>query len=108
MKELLTRFLIRNLGTSHNDACHRKSTSHWHKFVLIYFRSRTLVSGDSTGSVQFWDSQHGTLLQAHSFHNGNVNALVVAPSHNRVFFASSDGQLREFLSYLKGEHIACS
>lgn len=51
------------------------------------------MSGDSTGSVQFWDSQQGTLLQAHSFHKGDVNALVAAPSHNRVFSAGSDGQV---------------
>lgn len=60
---------------------------------MIKFRCGTLVSADSTGSVQFWDSQHGTLLQAHSFHKGDVNALAAAPSHNRVFSAGSDGQV---------------
>lgn len=57
------------------------------------------MSGDSTGSVQFWDSHHGTLLQAFSCHKGDVNALVVAPSHDRVFSAGSDGQVWKFLSY---------
>ncbi|OVA03965.1 WD40 repeat [Macleaya cordata] len=60
---------------------------------LLSLRSGTLVSGDSTGSVQFWDSQQGTLLQAHSSHKGDVNALAAAPSHNRVFSAGSDGQV---------------
>ncbi|KAH9755826.1 WD repeat-containing protein PCN [Citrus sinensis] len=60
---------------------------------LLSLRCGTLVSADSTGSVQFWDSRHGTLLQAHSFHKGDVNALAAAPSHNRVFSAGSDGQL---------------
>ncbi|KAM7278274.1 hypothetical protein ACFE04_005408 [Oxalis oulophora] len=60
---------------------------------LISLRSGTLVSGDSTGSVQFWDSQHGTLLQAHTCHKGDVNALAAAPSHNRVFSTGSDGQV---------------
>ncbi|TKY57908.1 Cirhin protein [Spatholobus suberectus] len=60
---------------------------------LLSLRSGTLVSADSSGSVQFWDSQHGTLLQAHSLHKGDVNALVAAPSHDRVFSAGSDGQV---------------
>ncbi|KAL6995333.1 hypothetical protein U1Q18_005472 [Sarracenia purpurea var. burkii] len=60
---------------------------------LLALRCRTLVSADSTGSVQFWDSQHGTLLQAHSCHKGDVNALAAAPSQNRVFSAGSDGQV---------------
>ncbi|CBI19382.3 unnamed protein product, partial [Vitis vinifera] len=60
---------------------------------LLALRCGTLVSGDSNGSVQFWDSQHGTLLQAHSLHKGDVNALAAAPSHNRVFSAGSDGQV---------------
>ncbi|XP_062099566.1 WD repeat-containing protein PCN-like isoform X2 [Humulus lupulus] len=60
---------------------------------LLSLRSGTLVSADSTGSVQFWDSKHGTLLQAHSCHKGDVNALAAAPGHNRVFSAGSDGQV---------------
>ncbi|XP_027329918.1 WD repeat-containing protein PCN-like isoform X1 [Abrus precatorius] len=60
---------------------------------LMSLRSGTLVSADSSGSVQFWDSQHGTLLQAHSLHKGDVNALAAAPSHDRVFSAGSDGQV---------------
>lgn len=63
------------------------------------------MSGDSTGIVQFWDSEHGTLLQAHSFHKGDVNALVAAPSHNRVFSAGSDGQVWQHLSSLKGKDM---
>ncbi|GAB4836763.1 hypothetical protein Ancab_001675 [Ancistrocladus abbreviatus] len=45
------------------------------------------------GSVQFWDNKHGTLLQAHSFHKGDVTSLAAVPSHNRVFSAGSDGQV---------------
>ncbi|XP_061969337.1 WD repeat-containing protein PCN-like isoform X2 [Populus nigra] len=60
---------------------------------LLALRCGTLVSADSTGAVQFWDSEHGTLLQAHTSHKGDVNALAAAPSHNRVFSAGSDGQV---------------
>lgn len=62
-------------------------------FLKIYFRCGTLVSGDSSGNVQFWDDQFGTLLQSNSYHKGDVNALAAAPSHNRVFSAGSDGQV---------------
>lgn len=60
---------------------------------LLFLRCGTLVSGDSSGSVQFWDSRHGTLLQAHTNHKGDVNALATVPSQNRVFSAGSDGQV---------------
>uniref|UniRef100_A0A1J3HD33 Cirhin n=1 Tax=Noccaea caerulescens TaxID=107243 RepID=A0A1J3HD33_NOCCA len=60
---------------------------------LLSLRCEVLVSGDSTGSVQFWDSQYGTLLESHSNHKGDVNTLAAAPSHNRVFSAGSDGQV---------------
>ncbi|CAN6281506.1 unnamed protein product [Urochloa humidicola] len=62
-------------------------------WTLLFLRCGTLVSGDSTGSVQFWDSSHGTLLQAHSYHEGDVNALATLPSQNRVFSTGSDGQV---------------
>ncbi|PKA55771.1 Guanine nucleotide-binding protein subunit beta-like protein B [Apostasia shenzhenica] len=60
---------------------------------LLFLRCGTLVSGDSTGSVQFWDSRLGTLLKVHSYHKGDVNALATSPSHNRLFSAGSDGQV---------------
>ncbi|KAK3000503.1 hypothetical protein RJ639_022311 [Escallonia herrerae] len=60
---------------------------------LLALRCGTLVSADSTGSVQFWDAKHGTLLQAHSCHKGDVNALAAVPSHSRVYSAGSDGRV---------------
>lgn len=48
------------------------------------FRSGTIVDADSSGNVQFWDGRLGTLLQARSYHKGDVNALAADPSHNRV------------------------
>ncbi|OMO73558.1 hypothetical protein CCACVL1_17232, partial [Corchorus capsularis] len=60
---------------------------------LLSLRCGTIVSADSTGSVQFWNGDNGTLLQSHSHHKGDVNALAAAPSQNRVFSAGSDGQV---------------
>ncbi|CAL9074648.1 unnamed protein product [Musa acuminata var. zebrina] len=66
---------------------------------LLFLRSGTLISGDSTGSVQFWDSHHGTLVQALTYHKGDVNALAAVPSQNRVFSAGSDGQVLSSYHY---------
>ncbi|KAK4348306.1 hypothetical protein RND71_031061 [Anisodus tanguticus] len=60
---------------------------------LLALRCGTLVSADSIGSVQFWDTQHGTLVNALSNHKGDVNALAASPSHTSVFSAGSDGQV---------------
>lgn len=60
---------------------------------LLYLRSGTVVSGDSSGSVQFWESELGTHLQTHTCHKGDVSALAAAPGDNRVFSAGSDGQV---------------
>ncbi|XP_042378613.1 WD repeat-containing protein PCN-like [Zingiber officinale] len=71
---------------------------------LIFLRCGTLVSGDSSGSVQFWDSQHGTLLQAHTYHKGDAKALTA--SQDDVFSAGSDGQVVLYkLSKLTGEQM---
>ncbi|KAK1395759.1 hypothetical protein POM88_005622 [Heracleum sosnowskyi] len=58
---------------------------------LLALRCSSLVSAYSSGSVQFWDSQFGTLLQAHYVHKGDVNVFAASPSHNRVFSAGSGG-----------------
>ncbi|EPS65026.1 hypothetical protein M569_09751, partial [Genlisea aurea] len=60
---------------------------------IVALRCGTIVSGDSSGSVRFWDGQFGTLLQTLSYHRGDVNALAASPSHNRVFSSGSDGQV---------------
>ncbi|KAK3029774.1 hypothetical protein RJ639_038216 [Escallonia herrerae] len=73
---------------------------------LLALRCGTLVSADSTGSVQFWDAKHGTLLQAHSCHKGDVNALAAVPSHSRVYSAGSDG--RVILYKLSNDEVGSS
>ncbi|KAL3698853.1 hypothetical protein R1sor_012929 [Riccia sorocarpa] len=60
---------------------------------LLALSNGTVVSGDSTGSVQFWEAEHGTLLQHHSKHKADVLALAAAPSHKIVFAAGADGQV---------------
>lgn len=59
----------------------------------LLFRSGTLVSGDSSGSVQFWDVENGTSLAIITGHKGDVHALAAAPNHNMLFSAGSDGKV---------------
>ncbi|KAI5056426.1 hypothetical protein GOP47_0028244 [Adiantum capillus-veneris] len=56
----------------------------------------TIVSGDSSGSTQFWDGKQGTLLQAHRGHTADVLALAAAPSHRSVFAAGADGLVVQY------------
>lgn len=49
------------------------------------------MSGDSSGSTQFWDGQLGTLLQAQTRHDADVLAL--AALDDTVFAAGADGKV---------------
>ncbi|GBG66273.1 hypothetical protein CBR_g57871 [Chara braunii] len=62
-------------------------------WALLWLRSGVLVSGDSTGSTQFWDGKMGTLLHCHRRHQADVLALAATPSHTSVFAAGIDGQV---------------
>ncbi|GJW16787.1 thioredoxin domain-containing protein 9 [Tanacetum coccineum] len=59
---------------------------------MIYSGSSDGVAGKS-GSVQFWDRLHETLLQAHSCHKGDDNALATTPNHTRPYRSYSLWQL---------------
>ena len=61
--------------------------------ILFFFRDGTLVSGDSSGSTQFWDGEVGTLLQAQKRNQGDVLALASPPQQDVVFAAGIDGQI---------------
>ena len=53
-----------------------------------------MVSGDSTGAVQLWDSQHGTLLQAFHQHKADVLSVAASSDGNMVFATGIDTQVR--------------
>ncbi|GKC79319.1 WD40/YVTN repeat-like-containing domain-containing protein, partial [Tanacetum coccineum] len=55
---------------------------------------------DISGSVELWDNLHGTLLQAHSYHKGDVSALAASPSDSRMFFTGCDGQALQGMKLL--------
>ena len=53
----------------------------------------TMVSGDSTGTLQFWDGQHGTLLQAFSQHKADILAVAASKDGSTVFATGIDVQV---------------
>lgn len=63
---------------------------------IVTLRDGTVVSGDSSGSTQFWDGKQGTLLNAHTGHKADVLALASSPNHQSVFSAGADGQIVQY------------
>lgn len=53
----------------------------------------TMISGDSTGTLQFWDGQHGTLLQAFSQHKADILAVAASRDGSTVFATGIDVQV---------------
>lgn len=53
----------------------------------------TLVSGDSLGSVQFWDGATGTLRQSVALHEADVLAIEASPAGDMVFASGVDSKL---------------
>lgn len=62
----------------------------------------TMVSGDSTGTLQLWDGQHGTLLQAFSQHKADILAVAASKDGNIVFATGIDVQVS--LTFLSAWH----
>lgn len=70
---------------------------------LLVLRNGDIVSGDSSGSTQFWDGQLGTLLQAQTRHDADVLAL--AASHDNVFAAGADGKVVQFQNLAESQRL---
>lgn len=60
----------------------------------------TMVSGDSAGAVQLWDSQHGTLLQAFHQHKADVLSVAASGDGNTVFATGIDTQVHTFVMHM--------
>ncbi len=68
-----TRLTVENQGR-------RSATKIW---ALKALNDGTLVSGDSMGNIQFWDSTAGTLLQSFEHNRNNADVLDIAVSHDQ-------------------------
>lgn len=65
----------------------------WRVLVL---KDGTIVSGDSSGAVQFWDAQFGTLLQRFATYAADVLALAASPSGAQVWASGVDSKVTLF------------
>ena len=55
----------------------------------------TIISGDSSGAVTFWDGQHGTRL-CQFRHQADVLSLAASPSGSAVFAAGRMPRVRMY------------
>lgn len=84
----------RILGTMKVDQSkERESTLVWSVQVL---NNKLLVSGDSTGSVKFWDLSRFSLLQTFNVHEADVLCLAADAAGQNVYSAGVD---RKIVSY---------
>lgn len=71
-----------NLESSKN-----KNTIVWD---VKYLSNNTIVSGDSTGKVNFWNGRNATLLQSFQNHRADILSLCVSPDEKVVYAAGVD------------------
>lgn len=62
----------------------------------------TMVSGDSSGALQLWDAQYGTLLHAFSQHKADILAVAASPDGSTLFATGIDAQVNMHL----GQYVA--
>lgn len=71
---------------------------------LIYLSDGTIISGDSSGMVIFWDDKTGTLINSHQITKWDVLTLSVSQDETSVVAGTSEGAIVqfEFLSTVMG------
>lgn len=84
----------RILHTMKVDKSKKESTLVWS--VLYLPNSNQIVSGDSTGSVKFWDFTHATLTQSFKTHIADVLSLTQGADGTQVFSAGVDRKIFQF------------
>ena len=82
------------LHTMKVDKAKHESTLVWS--VLYLPLKNQIVSGDSTGSVKFWDFQYATLLQSFHPHNADVLCLTADATNTNLFSAGVDRKIFQF------------
>lgn len=82
------------LSTMRVDKSKTETTLVW---SVIYLPNQNqIVSGDSTGSVKFWDFAHFTLLQSFKVHAADILTLSTDLSNENVFTAGVDRKIFKF------------
>ena len=78
--QALSRYVLESDGR-------RKPPLVWSVLLLS---DLTVVSGDSTGHVSFYDGRHGTLVRRFASHQADILALAVSADESRVFASGVD------------------
>lgn len=84
----------RIIHTMKVDKSKKESTLVWS--VLYLPQSHQIVSGDSTGSVKFWDWDHATLTQSFKTHIADVLTLTQDAAGSSIFSAGVDRKIFHF------------
>ncbi|KAL7664240.1 Uncharacterized protein ABC855_g3072 [[Candida] zeylanoides] len=84
----------RLVATMRVDKSKTESTLVWSVQALP--RRHQIVSGDSTGSIKFWDLRHYSLLQSFAVHDADVLCAVHDAGETRVFSAGVDRKIHQF------------
>lgn len=68
---------------------------------VIYLPKRNqIVTGDSTGSIKFWDFEHFTLLQNFKLHDADILTLTTDMENETIFSAGVDRKIFKY-QYIK-------
>ncbi|EDO18646.1 hypothetical protein Kpol_1055p2 [Vanderwaltozyma polyspora DSM 70294] len=84
----------RLLHTMKVDKAKKESTLVWS--VLYLPASNQIVSGDSTGSVKFWNFHYATLNQSFKVHDADVLCLTTDCMGSSIFSAGVDRKIYQF------------
>ncbi|XP_059917134.1 U3 small nucleolar RNA-associated protein 4 homolog [Gadus macrocephalus] len=63
---------------------------------VVFLSDNTVISGDSAGKVQVWDSQMGTLIRTHLVTKWDVMALAVSRDESSLLAGTSEGSVVQF------------
>lgn len=84
----------RLVGTMRVDKSKTESTLVWS--VMVLSNHKQIVSGDSTGSIKFWDLETFTLLQNFKVHDADVLCLAKDVSEEKIFSGGVDRKIHQF------------
>lgn len=79
------------------DKSKKESTLVWS--VMYLAKQNQIVSGDSTGTVKFWDLTYATLSQTFKVHDADILALSSNLNNTQLFTAGVDRKIFQF-SYI--------
>uniref|UniRef100_A0A5F8HK92 UTP4 small subunit processome component n=1 Tax=Monodelphis domestica TaxID=13616 RepID=A0A5F8HK92_MONDO len=63
---------------------------------VAFLSDGTVVSTDSAGMVQFWDSETGTLVQTHPLTSSDVLSIAVAEKEDSLVVGTAEGTIFHF------------